>query len=199
MVLFEPARRPAQLPPRGRRCRIAAKKGIAVRRIRRQQEVSSAGPRIDQGEFQGIVSNHLSLANTRIAIRAIGKKRCAAGKESPRPGGQITVGIDPRALAGAARKTSVCIPCAGPGSRPDSRLNRQEIARRKRTRLIAAGETDRISFKRFGARRAAGGRDVVFPCRKPDGIDPSTREEAGAIGIGIPTEHDLVQQINSHE
>jgi hypothetical protein len=65
--------------------------------------------------------------------------------------------------------------------------------------LIAANETDRISVKRIGAGGAAGGRDAVIMRREPDGIDPSAREEAGAIGIGIPTEHDLVQQINSHE
>jgi hypothetical protein len=65
--------------------------------------------------------------------------------------------------------------------------------------LIAADEPDRISVKRIGAGGAAGGREAIVMRREPYGIDPSAGEEAGAIGIGIPTEHDLVQQINSHE
>ena len=199
LVLLQPAGGPAQLGPRGGRCRVAAEQGIAVRRIRRQQVVSSGSPGVDQGEFQGIVGNHLSLGNTCIAVREIGKKGCATGEESLRPGDEITVGIDPCALAGAAGETSVGISGAGPRSRPDSRFDRQEIPGWQRAGLIAADETDRISVKRIGAGGAAGGRDTVFRRREPDGIDPSAREEAGAIGIGIPTEHDLVQQINSHE
>src|ERR1039457_3924793 len=166
---------------------------------RRQQVVSSGSPGVDQGEFQGIVGNHLSLGNTCIAVREIGKKGRATGEESLRPGDEIAVGIDPCALAGAAGETSVGISGAGPRSRPASRFNRQEIPGWQRAGLIAADEMDRISVKRIGAGGAAGFRDAVIMRREPDGIDPSAREEAGAIGIGIPTEHDLVQQINSHE